>query len=242
MEESPRACGESVQIAVPASDQAGFRAHWGSSKPNAHAWGYETPRSRNAARTTSHHCHPTVLRREPADPFGRRQQWRGILRRLERRYPDKRINEYTSHDLRDCRCAEPPGRRSTSSGADAPVADRRGDRSAVRCVPSRSGRGARRARCLGARFLSAVWFAHPRNRQHSLGGHQFARKHTFGARQGSQAGHYLPTGGLGEMLTHWRTRAADGLGRLPVADDPLLITFRSKGGDARRSTPGRGMG
>ena len=173
---------------------------------------------------------------------GTRQQWRGILRRLERRYPDKRINEYTSHDLRDCRCAEPPGRRSTSSGADAPVADRRGDRSAVRCVPSRSGRGARRARCLGARFLSAVWFAHPRNRQHSLGGHQFARKHTFGARQGSQAGHYLPTGGLGEMLTHWRTRAADGLGRLPVADDPLLITFRSKGGDARRSTPGRGMG
>jgi integrase/recombinase XerD len=43
---------------------------------------------------------------------------------------------------------------------------------------------------------------------------------------------------LVDMLTHWRTRTTEGLGRLPAADDAVLIKFRSSGGEPWQSTRG----
>ncbi|MDQ1380256.1 MAG: integrase/recombinase XerD, partial [Actinomycetota bacterium] len=203
---------------------------------------------------------------------GTRKEWRRLLRRLERRYPHKRVNEYTSEDLRDfllCDDDGTPTRRAHTTIATQRTALRSFFSWAhyaglhpedpalaltrlvnVKPTPVRthhwlSGEEieALFAAChddpcdlLGERDALAIAFGVLcALRIHEIANVRWGdlnlRARTVSVLGKGQKLATVPLpGDLVDMLTKWRTRTTDGLGRLPSTEDPVLITFRSSGG------------
>jgi len=211
---------------------------------------------------------------------GTRKQWGGHLRRLEHRYPDKRVNEYTAEDLRDFLLFEPNG--TPTARAHTTIA-------AVRCAlvsffgwahfvglhPHDLTNALRRLVVLNPRpvrehlwlqphELQAVFQACYADRCELLGQRDALaialavqcglRVHELSnlcwgdlnLRNGTASilgkGEKLATVALPKnltgLLTQWHNTATDGLGRLPNADDPVLIAFRHEGGTSFNSKRG----